>query len=100
MAEAAQWAEDHLIARNSVVLECQVWQEALGRARGEWFGMILFALYTGLRLGDVSRLTKLSFMLTIEALDSIADLPRSKSSWKCYPATLQSSRNPLIDQQC
>jgi conjugative relaxase-like TrwC/TraI family protein len=34
VAEAVQWAEDHLFDRNSVVLECQVWQEALGRARG------------------------------------------------------------------
>jgi len=35
IAEAVQWAEEHLFERNSVVLECQVWQEALGRARGE-----------------------------------------------------------------
>lgn len=37
--EAVQWAEDHLFDRNSVVLECQVWQEALGRARGEGFSV-------------------------------------------------------------
>ena len=37
MGEAVQWAEEHLFDRNSVVLECQVWQEALGRARGESF---------------------------------------------------------------
>ena len=37
LAEAVQWAEEHLFDRNSVVLECQVWQEALGRARGETF---------------------------------------------------------------
>src|SRR6266480_2356016 len=37
IAEAVQWAEEHLFDRNSVVLECQVWQEALGRARGEGF---------------------------------------------------------------
>ena len=36
-AEAVEWAEEHLFERNSVVLECQVWQEALGRARGEEF---------------------------------------------------------------
>ena len=39
MAEAVQWAEEHLFDRNSVVLECQVWQEALGRARGESFSV-------------------------------------------------------------
>jgi conjugative relaxase-like TrwC/TraI family protein len=37
VSEAVQWAEDHLFDRNSVVLECQVWQEALGRARGQAF---------------------------------------------------------------
>ncbi|MGI8966623.1 MAG: MobF family relaxase, partial [Limisphaerales bacterium] len=37
VSEAVQWAEEHLFDRNSVVLECQVWQEALGRARGEGF---------------------------------------------------------------
>ncbi|MFO1514719.1 MAG: MobF family relaxase [Verrucomicrobiota bacterium] len=37
VSEAIQWAEDHLFDRNSVVLECQLWQEALGRARGEGF---------------------------------------------------------------
>ncbi len=37
--EAVQWAEEHLFDRNSVVLECQVWQEALGRARGEDFSV-------------------------------------------------------------
>jgi hypothetical protein len=39
VAEAVQWAEEHLFDRNSVVLECQVWQEALGRARGENFSL-------------------------------------------------------------
>ena len=37
--EAVQWAEEHLFDRNSVVLECQLWQEALGRARGERFSV-------------------------------------------------------------
>jgi len=37
--EAVQWGEEHLFDRNSVVLECQVWQEALGRARGEDFSL-------------------------------------------------------------
>jgi conjugative relaxase-like TrwC/TraI family protein len=39
VAEAVQWAEDHLFDRNSVVLECQVWQQALERARGQHFSM-------------------------------------------------------------
>jgi hypothetical protein len=39
VAEAVQWAEEHLFDRNSVALECQVWQEALGRGRGESFSV-------------------------------------------------------------
>jgi conjugative relaxase-like TrwC/TraI family protein len=39
VCEAVQWAEEHLFDRNSVVLECQLWQEALGRARGESFSV-------------------------------------------------------------
>lgn len=39
LAEAVQWAEEHLFDRNSVVLECQLWQEALGRGRGEDFSV-------------------------------------------------------------
>jgi len=37
ISEAVQRAEEHLFDRNSVVLEGQIWQEALGRARGEGF---------------------------------------------------------------
>ena len=39
VSEAVQWAEEHLFDRHSVVLECQVWQEALGRARGGDFSL-------------------------------------------------------------
>jgi hypothetical protein len=39
LGEAVQWAEEHLFDRNSVVLECQLWQEALDRARGESFSV-------------------------------------------------------------
>ena len=37
VGEAVQWAEDHLFDRNSVALECQLWQQALERGRGENF---------------------------------------------------------------
>jgi conjugative relaxase-like TrwC/TraI family protein len=39
IGEAVEWAEEHLFDRNSVVLECQLWQEALARARGESFSV-------------------------------------------------------------
>jgi hypothetical protein len=44
--EAVQWAEEHLFDRNSVVLECQLWQEALGRARGEGFSVAELKQFT------------------------------------------------------
>ncbi|HAB19196.1 MAG TPA: conjugal transfer protein, partial [Verrucomicrobiales bacterium] len=39
LTEGVRWAEDHLFDRNSVVPECQVWQEALGRMRGGEFSV-------------------------------------------------------------
>ncbi|MGA3282927.1 MAG: MobF family relaxase [Verrucomicrobiota bacterium] len=39
VGEAVQWAEDHLFDRNSVALECQLWQQALDRGRGENFSV-------------------------------------------------------------
>lgn len=39
LTEGVRWAEEHLFDRNSVVPECQVWQEALGRMRGEEFSV-------------------------------------------------------------
>ncbi len=49
VSEAVQWAEEHLFDRNSVVLECQLWQEALGRARGEGFSVSELKEFTGKR---------------------------------------------------
>jgi conjugative relaxase-like TrwC/TraI family protein len=39
VGEAVQWSEDHLFDRNSVALECQLWQQALGHGRGENFSV-------------------------------------------------------------
>jgi conjugative relaxase-like TrwC/TraI family protein len=39
VSEAVQWSEDHLFDRNSVALECQLWQQALERGRGENFSV-------------------------------------------------------------
>jgi conjugative relaxase-like TrwC/TraI family protein len=36
---SVQWAEDHLFDRNSVALECQLWQQALEHGRGENFSV-------------------------------------------------------------
>jgi conjugative relaxase-like TrwC/TraI family protein len=44
--EAVQWAEDHLFDRNSVMLECQLWQHALERGRGENFSVDDLKKYT------------------------------------------------------
>jgi conjugative relaxase-like TrwC/TraI family protein len=39
ISEVIQWAEDHLFDRHSVALECQIWQHALERGRGENFSV-------------------------------------------------------------
>jgi conjugative relaxase-like TrwC/TraI family protein len=49
VGEAVQWAEEHLFERNSVVLECQVWQQALERARGQHFSMAELKAFTNQR---------------------------------------------------
>jgi conjugative relaxase-like TrwC/TraI family protein len=46
IGEAVQWAEEHLFDRNSVVLECQVWQHALERARGQQFAIAELKQFT------------------------------------------------------
>jgi conjugative relaxase-like TrwC/TraI family protein len=45
-ADAVQWAEEHLFERKSVVLECQIWQQALERARGEDFSLAELKAFT------------------------------------------------------
>lgn len=57
VAEAVKWADEHLFDRNSVVLECQVWQEALGRARGDDFSLVELRNHTRQRdyIRDESR---------------------------------------------
>jgi len=57
VGEAVQWAEEHLFDRNSVVLECQLWQEALGRARGERFSVSELKDFTQRRgyIRDIAR---------------------------------------------
>jgi conjugative relaxase-like TrwC/TraI family protein len=50
VGEAVQWSEDHLFARNSVALECQLWQQALERGRGENFSVDELKEFTRQRL--------------------------------------------------
>jgi conjugative relaxase-like TrwC/TraI family protein len=49
IGESVQWAEDHLFDRNSVVLECQLWQQALERGRGENFSVDELKKFTSRR---------------------------------------------------
>jgi conjugative relaxase-like TrwC/TraI family protein len=49
VGEAVQWAEDHLFDRHSVVLECQLWQQALERGRGENFSIAQVKEFTSQR---------------------------------------------------
>jgi conjugative relaxase-like TrwC/TraI family protein len=50
VGDAVQWAEDHLFDRNSVALECQLWQLALERGRGENFSVDKLKEHTRQRL--------------------------------------------------
>jgi hypothetical protein len=49
LQEAVSWAEEHLFDRHSVVMECQIWQETLGRARGEQLTLQDLKAYTRAR---------------------------------------------------
>ena len=49
LKETVQWAEEHLFDRNSVVLESQLWQQALERARGESFSIAELKDFTAKR---------------------------------------------------
>ncbi len=46
VGEAVQWSEDHLFDRNSVALECQLWQQALEHGRGENFSVVELKEFT------------------------------------------------------
>jgi conjugative relaxase-like TrwC/TraI family protein len=46
VGEAVQWSEDHLFDRNSVALECQLWQQALEHGRGENFSLVELKEFT------------------------------------------------------
>ena len=46
LADAVQWAEEHLFERKSVVLECQIWQQALERARVSDFSLAELKAFT------------------------------------------------------
>jgi integrase len=75
-------------------------QRALGVANDEWRGMILFGLYTGLRLGDIANLTwsnvdlhKAELTLVTSKTDRIQNLPLARPLLNHLEA-MPSSDNP------
>jgi conjugative relaxase-like TrwC/TraI family protein len=99
--EAVQWAEEHLFDRNSVVLECQVWQEALGRARGEDFSVSELKDYTERRryIRDAERpgeVTKREVLLREWEIVQMAN----EGLGDCWPLVAQPSpANPKLDEE-
>src|SRR5208283_2682184 len=101
LTDAVQWAEEHLFDRNSVVLECQVWQEALGRARGETFSVSELTDFTRqrgyirneTRPGEVTRRDVLlrEWEIVQTAKDGVA---------ACHPLVANPRPpNPLLDDE-
>jgi len=101
VVEAVQWAEEHLFDRNSVVLECQVWQEALGRARGEDFSLAELKQLTERRgyIRDAARpgeLTKRDVLLREWEIVQTA----KEGVGDCWPLVLNPQpANPKLDDE-
>ena len=103
VSEAVEWAEEHLFDRNSVVLECQVWQEALGRARGENFSVAELKQFTERRsyIRDAERpgeVTKRDVLLREWEIVQTA----KEGVGDCWPlvANPQPTNPKLDDEQC
>jgi conjugative relaxase-like TrwC/TraI family protein len=102
LGEAVQWAEEHLFDRSSVVLECHLWQEALGRARGDDFSLDDLKQFTRERgyVRDAKRPGEVT--LREVALRELEIVQTVKSGiCDCFPLVWKSRpvRSPLDDEQ-
>ncbi len=101
--EAVQWAEEHLFDRNSVVLECQLWQEALGRARGEGFSISDLKEFTAQRgyIRDESRPNEVTLREVLLREWEIVQTAKDGVA-ACHPlvANPRPLNSKLDDEQC
>ncbi len=103
LADAVQWAEDHLFDRNSVVLECQIWQHALERARAADFSVTALKEFT--RQRDYIRSEKRPHEVTLrQVLQREMEIVQAvrEGAISCYPLVWKPQpANPKLDgEQC
>ncbi len=101
VGEAVQWAEDHLFDRNSVALECQLWQHALERGRGENFSFTELKEFTRQRnyLRNPERPNELTLrevlMRELEIVQTVKD-----GAGNCRPLVEHSyAADPKLDEE-
>ena len=101
LTEAVQWAEDHLFDRKSVVLECQLWQEALGRARGEGFSVAELKEFTERRnyVRNEHRANEITLREVLLREMEIVQTVKAGLD-ECYPLVWKPRpANPKLDQE-
>ncbi len=101
VSEAVQWAEEHLFDRNSVALECQLWQQALERGRGENFSFTELKEFTRQRnyLRNPERPNELTLrevlLREMEIVQTVKD-----GAGNCRPLVEHSyTANPRLDEE-
>ena len=101
LSEAMQWAEEHLFDRNSVVLECQLWQEALNRGRGGDFGICELKAFTNERgyIRDKERAEEVTMRDVLLREWEIVQTAKEGVA-ACHPLiTNPSPGNPMLDEE-
>ena len=101
LADAVQWAEEHLFERKSVVLECQIWQQALERARGEDFSLAELKEFTRRRnyIRNEERPNEITLR---EVLSCEMEIVRTVKAGvgECYPLVWKPRpANPKLDEE-
>ena len=101
VGEAVQWAEDHLFDRNSVALECQLWQQALEHGRGENFTVAELKEFTRRRpyIRNSERPAEVTLrevlLREMEIVQTVKD-----GAGNCRPLVEHSSvTNPKLDEE-
>ncbi|MGH7989249.1 MAG: AAA family ATPase, partial [Limisphaerales bacterium] len=101
VGETVQWAEDHLFDRNSVALECQLWQQALERGRGENFSVAELKEFTRQRdyLRNSERPNEVTLrevlLREMEIVQTVKDGARNYRPLVEHPASV----NPKLDEE-
>ena len=99
--EAVTWAEEHLFDRHSVVLECNLWQEALSRARGQDFSVAELKEFTRERgyIRDPSRPLEVTLREVLLREWEIVQVVR-EGAGNSHPLVRESSgTHPALDEE-